>query len=137
MGGVNDQQPGAQRPESRYGRAPRKRTRLVVAAYVVGIVVAIALLAWAAFVQFSQPVSWEVRTFDVPSEEAIEVTFEVRREDGAATECLLSAQAHDHAVVGETVVRIPAGEGTVWVTHTIETERLAVIATVESCEITD
>lgn len=134
---MNDEHAGPRRPESRYGRAPRKRTRLVVGAYAVGIVVAVTLLAWAAFVQFSHPVSWEVRTFDVPSAEEIEVTFEVRRDGGQAVDCLLSAQAHDHSVVGETVVTIPEGEETVWVTHTIETQDLAVIATVQSCDPKD
>lgn len=134
---MNDEHSDPPRPASRYGRVRRKRTPLVLAVYAVGIVVAVALLAWAAFVQFSHPVSWEVRTFDVPSDEAIDLTFEVRRDGGQAVECLLAAQAHDHSVVGETAVTIPEGDETVWVTHTIETQGLAVIATVESCDLRD
>lgn len=134
---MNDVEPERAKPEARYGRPPRKRTWLVIAVYAVGVVLTIAFLAWAAFVRFGEPVSWEVRTFDVVSDEAVDIAFEVRRDDGAEVACLLAAQAHDHSVVGETVVTIPAGEETVRVTHTVETQGLAVIATVESCDPAD
>jgi len=122
------------RPVERYG-APRPWARpltIVVAALLA--VVGLVWLLWAGLYHATPPVSAQLRSFHVQSDDAVTASIDLRREPGMAVVCVLEAQAADHFVVGERQVRVPAGpQQALTRTYRIETERPATNAVLDSC----
>jgi hypothetical protein len=118
----------------RYGRRTPGRRRLTISVVVVGALVALGWLLWAAWVQSNPEVTGGLQSFDVVSEHQLKVVIQVDRDSGAAVTCTVEAAAADHGIVGDQTVTIPAGSsGTVTFEATIATDRLASAATVSDC----
>lgn len=125
---------GASSLDARYGRhsgTSRARARLLA------VVVAVALLAWAAWAAFgSTPdtVGAQIRSYEVESAHLVAVTVDITRTTSTAVECTVTAIATDHTPVGQHVVRLPTGDsGTESVTLEVRTEREATTADVGDC----
>jgi hypothetical protein len=102
----------------------------VLALLFTGAVVA---LGW----RLSNPVvSFQVRAFDVQSDEAVELTFLIRRKDPeAAVTCLLRARNVKNEEVGRRTVVVPPGGDEVITVSTITTTDRANLAEVQQCKI--
>lgn len=121
----------------RYGRRSRPQS-FWIALTVVLVAVGIAWAWWVAQAQSDQPVSAQVRGYDVVSANLTKVELQVHRRDGAAATCQVYAIAKDHAVVGERSVDIPAsGAEEVRVPVEVATERRAVTGELRGCELRD
>lgn len=120
--------------DERYGRSHRGRQPLTVVAVVALAAVLLGWLLWAAWVHSNGDVRAGLRTFDVVSEHQVKIEIEIDRSSGASVQCTLRAQSEDHAIVGEDVVTIPAGDaGSLRFTAALTTERRATAATVSGC----
>jgi hypothetical protein len=127
--------PGAP-PADRYGRPPsparRRAARVglgVLAAAGVGVVV------WLGLGAASTPVRWDEVGYRVDGATAVELTFDVTKDEDATAVCRVQALSARHAEVGVQSVTIgPAGTRTQRVTTTIPTAEEAVTAVVHSCD---
>ena len=118
---------------ARYGRSRRPRWLWPLVA-VVGIGIGVAWAAWVAFQP--QPVSARVYGYDVIDDHHVDITLTVHRSDPQKpARCTVYAQAHDHSIVGEKTVTVPAGprENT-RVRIALQTERRAVTGVLRTCE---
>ncbi len=108
--GMTPGTPSGQLPphlRARYGLDRRRRGPLVIAIILISAL-AIAL-GWSWW-SLSQPrATGTVLRWEVISADRVDITFEVRREPGQTTYCVLRAQDYDHIDVAYTVVEIPAG----------------------------
>jgi|SRR5699024_10913192 len=123
---------------TRYGRRQRRVPRRVWVIATAILVCAGAAWSWWASQSFSdEPVTAQVRSFDVQSEHRTGITLQVRRNaDGPAT-CEVYAEAMDQAVVGERTVKVPSSaEDVQVVSSVITTNRRAANADVRSCQMT-
>jgi hypothetical protein len=94
--------------QARYGLDRRRRGPLAVA--IVLIVTLALALGWSWW-SLSQPrATGSMLRWEVVSVERVDLTFEVRREPGQPTFCVLRAQDVDHIDVAYTVIEIPAGD---------------------------
>jgi hypothetical protein len=104
-------------------------------------VVALAVLFTGAVValgwRLSNPaVSFQVRAFDVKSDEAVELTFLVRRKDpDAAVTCLLRARSTQNQEVGRRTVVVPPGKAEAVTVTVITTTARATLAEVQQCQV--
>ncbi len=118
----------------RYGVRPpghRSRLRAVLAVLVVAALVWLVWAAWAS----DPDVEAELLGWEVVSGSEVEVELLVHRDTEDTVTCTLVAQADDSGVVGETAVRIPAGEtGEQRVTATVRTEREALSVKLTGCD---
>ena len=120
---------------TRYGAdRPRRRGR----ALALGIVVAVALTAWAVWAaasQGGQPIDAELTAYNVVSDHEVQVKVDVQIHDaGTTATCLVRATAEDHTVVGElnlTADQLRAAEGD-WIP--VRTERRATTAELVDCD---
>ena len=120
--------------ERRYGAARTRRWPVIILASALGAV-ALAWITWVVLDQ-DRSLSYQVSGYDVVSDTETVVTVELNRENGAAVECEIYAQAEDHSVVGERIVTVPSGEpGTVRVDEPIKTERRAVNGVLKTCRL--
>ncbi len=122
------------RPVERYG-APRPWVRSATILTVVLLAVAGgAWLLWAALYHARPDVAARPTSFQVVAARTVTVTIQVERRPGLAVSCLLQAQASDHGVVGEVVVRVPSGpRRRLTLTRDIPTERLATAVVLDRC----
>ncbi len=117
----------------RYGRkraVPRWVLPLVA---VIGIGLGIAWAAWTAWDDVP-PYQSEVFGFEVQDDDLTTITINVYRSEDIALECEVYAQAESKAIVGETVVEIPATPRNTRVTAEIITEHRATTAVIRTCE---
>jgi hypothetical protein len=130
------QSEGFRRPPGRYGPDRRGWSAPTTAA-----VVALALLFTGAVVavgwRLSNPaVSFQVRAFDVKSDEAVELTFLVRRKDpDAAVTCLLRARSTQNQEVGRRTIVVPPGKAEAVTVTVITTTARATLAEVQQCQV--
>jgi hypothetical protein len=126
-------------PPGRYGPAPVRSRRLVVAALVLLGVAAVALAAWLGLRVGVVPVDWHDVGFSVEGDDLLEVTFDVTRPDPSRpASCVVEALNESHAQVGVVTVEVPASaDGRVRLTTTVRTSERAVSGTVVSCRLTD
>ncbi|MGI8887380.1 MAG: DUF4307 domain-containing protein [Nocardioidaceae bacterium] len=118
----------------RYG-APSPVRRVATVA-VLGLLVAAFLswLLWAALHSASTDAGARVRSYDVVSPHEVRMVLDVHRPENAVFVCTVTAQAADHAVVGEREVRVPPGEeADVTLPVSITTDREATTAFVSDC----
>jgi hypothetical protein len=79
-------------------------------------------------------VSYQVRAFDVTSDDAVELTFLVRRKDAdTAVTCLVRARSEQNQEVGRRTIVIPPGRAEVVTVTVIKTTALATLAEVQQC----
>ena len=116
----------------RYGTRGRPRWLWPVVA-VVGVAIGVLAAAWVAFQP--RPVTGQVYGYDVVDDRHVAITVTVHRPEPVTARCTVYAQAHDHSIVGEKTVMLPAGDRkNTRVTITVETERRAVTGVLRMCE---
>ncbi|RLV55726.1 DUF4307 domain-containing protein [Aeromicrobium phragmitis] len=117
----------------RYGRRTTPRWVWPLVA-VLGVSVGVAWAAWIAWDDVP-PYQAEVFGYEVQSEELTSITVNVyRNEDNLPLECEVYAQAENKAIVGETVIEVPASPRHTRVRAEIVTEQRATTATLRACE---
>lgn len=119
--------------EDRYG-APRPGRRL---AWLVGVgVLAIGFVAWVVWAglgQASPGYGATLRSYQVLSQHQTRVRLDVSGAVGQSFVCTVTAQAEDHAVVGEESVRLTGSATGRTVTMSVKTDRKATTAVVSNC----
>ena len=117
----------------RYGDRSRHWARLLlIGVLALGFV---GWVGWAALDHASPRYGAKIRSYDVTSPHTVKVVLDARRPEHQPLVCTVTAQAEDHAVVGEARVRVPIGaEGDVTVSATVRTDRQATTAVVSGCE---
>lgn len=128
---------GSTPPQSmadRYG-GPSPLRRVTGGVLLVLVVAAfLGWLLWAALHSASSAAGARVQSYDVVSTHEVRAVLDVHRSQDAALVCTVTAQAVDHAVVGEREVRVPPGdEGDLSLTVSITTDREATTAVVSGC----
>jgi hypothetical protein len=127
-----------QLPEGRYGpRGSRPRARWVrslgmVLAALVGL--AVAVVGYHNFAE--APVDSRVLGFSLRSDNAVELRFEVLREDPERPAvCIVRARSRDGEETGRKEVYVPPAGGPVELTTVIITSRPPVTADVYGCSL--
>jgi Domain of unknown function (DUF4307) len=114
----------------RYAAPPAWRRTVTIVAVVVGVVVALAWLAWAAFDQATPKVESHLVGYDVVDAHRTTARVDVEVHDaGSHPTCTVRALAADHSVVGELAFEPTSGINTV----TVRTEREATAADAPGC----
>lgn len=118
----------------RYGvRSPYRRL-LTVALLSLLVAAFLGWLIWAALDHSSQPAGARVRSYDVVSPHEVRVLLDVHKPENTGLVCTVTAQAVDHSVVGEKVVRVrPGAESDLTVRASVTTDREATTAHVSGC----
>ena len=127
----------AERLRLRYPRSRLPRPVLVTGVVVLGAAF-LAWLIWTASVQSTPPVSGQISSYRVLSDQEVAVTLTVDRPDPSrAAVCNVVAQAADFQTVGamERVAIPPQQSRVVDVTLTIKTLRRASSASVKTCSL--
>ena len=116
---------------ARYGTSRRPRWIWPFIA-AVGITIGIALAACIGFQD--KPVTGRLWGYDVVNDERVTVTLDVIRPDPIDVRCTVYAQAHDHSIVGEKTVDVPASAAEkTRIRIDIKTERRAVTGVLRTC----
>jgi hypothetical protein len=114
----------------RYAAPPAWRRPATIAAVVLGAVVALAWLAWAAIDQATPQVESDLLGFDVVDAHSTTARIDVSVHDpGSHPTCTVQALASDHSIVGEQTFQPISGTNTV----TIRTEREATAVSLPGC----
>ncbi|MEV1067556.1 DUF4307 domain-containing protein [Streptomyces sp. NPDC050263] len=99
-------------PEGRYGRSSDERAdhKLRIAGAVLGALL-LAVVGYFAYHYVGQnKISAEVITFDVASDDAVQVHLEVRKDSGANGYCTIRSQAADGTEVGRADFRFSGSD---------------------------
>lgn len=118
------------------GRYPDKRRRVgvLIASGLIGAI-ALGWLGWVIWDNADPEVRSSLRTWEVQDEHETSFTLDVRlRDEDVAASCLLRAFAEDHSTVGETNLKVSAGDTRQIVAGSIRTERRATSVELVSCE---
>ena len=119
----------------RYGTRGRPRW-LWLLVLAVGVLIGVVFAAWVAFQP--RPVTAQLYGYDVVDDHHVDITLNVHRPEPLAVTCTVYAQAHDHSIVGEKTVTVPAGEREdTRVNISLETERRAVTGVLRTCQSVD
>jgi hypothetical protein len=118
------------RPPGRYDE-PRYPAWLLPAmgGVLAAVLVSLLLLSWVSTSGRRTPST--LKGFDVVSDEAVDVRFEVRKSDGDSVVCALRALDSKGAVVGTEDVVVPVGQHEV--EHRLATTARAYAAQVVGC----
>jgi hypothetical protein len=120
--------------EERYGVPSRRRRLLWFAAVGVLAVGFVGWVVWAGLNQASAGYGATLQSYDVVSEHRVRVQLDIHRSAGQPVICLVTAQASDHAVVGQQQVRVRSGPGgDLSVVADVKTDRRATTALVSQC----
>ena len=122
------------RPPGRYDDVRQSsRVLVLLAAVVLGLVVAAAVYALYSRHNAGR-LAYEVRSFDIRSDRAVSITWEVNLDKGEMGECKLRARGSDLTEVGAAVVPVGPGRGGVLVTsYELETKARARTGEVLGC----
>lgn len=123
---------GEQSLLARYGEPKRTPRRLGIVAIALVALTLLGWLVWAAWSNGHPAVSAQVHSYDVVSPHVVNVTVDYSTASAPA-QCVISAQAVDHSVVGQRVVRLPGGVSEQTLSTSIRTNREATTATVGDC----
>ena len=124
------------RPADRYGRHARAMPgRPVLAGLFAAVVLAGVVVAILSYRNLGDPeIDAKVLGFDPPTATEVQVRYAVQRDDpDRAVVCVVRARAEDGVVVGRAERTVPPGPRTTEDAVLVHTERLAVVAEVESC----
>lgn len=135
-----DQQPAPaapRRPEGRYGpvrRGPDRRTATLAAAAALALAV-----GWAAYISFGpgrDRVTFQDIGWSVPSQDRVEVRFEVQKDPAATAVCTVRALNRGFTEVGIADVTVgPAARRATTVTAVVPTTEQAVSGNVKACVV--
>ncbi len=116
---------------ARYGVGRTSRTLIgVVVTVVVVFLAVIGVITWRMATPGAQA---NLVGFTVVDDHRVDVTFEVRRDTGVATICVVRAQGSSHADVGYATVTVTPGRADVRATYPLATSALATTAEVLGC----
>ena len=116
---------------ARYGVGHTSRVLLaVVVTLVVAFLAVIGVITWRMATPGAQGT---LVGFIAVDEHRVDVTFDVRRDTGVATVCVLRAQSASHADVGYATVTVTPGRADVRATYPLATSSLATTAEVLGC----
>jgi hypothetical protein len=125
---------------ARYGRAPASRRRDRRMLIALGIVVAIVVVVWFAWVGTGNVASQvEARDtgFTILDAHQVRVDYDVSVPVGESAACALQALNQSHAIVGWKVVEIEASDRfTRSVTQTVRTSQPSVTGLIYRCWLT-
>lgn len=125
---------GLQSLEQRYGAPSRARRVTAIAAIALLALGFLAFWVWAAVAHQGPPYGAALSSYHVVSKYRVRALVAVHRAAGIPMVCTVTAQAVDHALVGENRIRVPAGpERDFTVPVSIRTDRRATSATVRGC----
>ncbi|APU18855.1 DUF4307 domain-containing protein [Actinoalloteichus sp. GBA129-24] len=135
---MNDTPPSTtlrQRPAGRYGTPTRRPSRWVL---IGSLIVAAGIGLVASVVAYrnygSPPIRAEQIAFDITSDDALDLSFEVvRDEPSRPAVCVLESRAENGDEVGRREVYIPPAEGSMIYTTTLRTSQPPVIGEVFGC----
>ncbi|QIG40226.1 DUF4307 domain-containing protein [Microbacterium sp. 4R-513] len=96
--------------DERYGRTRRGATRWVIGVAVALALVAVGAFAWLTVANSLNAVDVDTTGFQVVDERTVTLEFQLSAPTGSSIACTLEAQDEQHGVVGWRVVEIPAGE---------------------------
>lgn len=126
--------------DARYGRTPasRRRTRWVVAASALAFVIVFAAwLVWGGLL--GAPAQLEARdsNYTVINDSEVSVGWALTVEPGSPTRCAVQALNSTFAIVGWTIVEVPAStQRTREFTQTVRTTERAVTGLIYRCWLT-
>ncbi|MGI8576734.1 MAG: DUF4307 domain-containing protein [Nocardioidaceae bacterium] len=116
----------------RYGQSKQTSRRLRVFVIALISLALLGLLGWVAWSNGHPPVTADVHSYDVVSPHLVKVTVDFSTASAPAR-CTVSAQAVDHSVVGEQVIRLPTDASGQSLVTSLRTSREATTATVGDC----
>lgn len=124
----------------RYGSTPQRRRALRIGATTVAGVVAVVVVAWVVWVGLFTPTS-SIETSDLgfttQSPSTVDVRYQLSVDPGSATKCAVEALNDKFAVVGFTIVDVPASsERTRNLQTTVRTSETAVTGLIYRCWLT-
>jgi Domain of unknown function (DUF4307) len=127
---------GRRRPPGRYdepSRAVPRALAVLLGALFLGLLVALAFLLYSRWGTPDVPV--RPRGFEVLSDTAVRVEFEVTPTAGGEAWCLVRSRGEQGQEVGRVFVRVPAADdgGVVRVDHVLTTSARAVTGEVPRC----
>ncbi|ASO18421.1 hypothetical protein FHR81_002827 [Actinoalloteichus hoggarensis] len=135
---MNDTPPSTtprQRPVGRYGapaRRPSRRVLIVSLGVAVGIGLVASIVAYRNF--GAQPIRGEHTAFEITSDDSIELSFQVHRDDPERPAvCVVESRAENGDEVGRREVYVPPAEGSANHTTTLRTSQRPVIGEVFGC----
>jgi hypothetical protein len=123
-------------PEGRYGSPPQPWRRLVAIVIVTALVaVSAAWLGWIALYHADQPVRATLLRYQVTPPSAVEVVFELVKDEKVAAVCVVRARNSYGEEVGRRTVRIPeGGPRRRVVTEKLSTRDTAILGEVRECQ---
>ncbi len=117
---------------ARYGIRPTSRW-LILAIAVIGAAF-VGVLGWITWRMATPPVQSELLSFRVVNASRVDITFNVRRDTGSETVCVLRARDELHVDVGYATVNISAGRDYVLSTYPLATLARATSAEILGCD---
>ena len=119
---------------ARYGvRMTRRGKITMIVAVIIVAAAALTGLVWIALYQANPPVRGTLLGYEVTSDRAVEVRFEVWRRPGVTAQCVVRARNAEGVEVGSRLITIPAGERRVIRTEVLETRSRAVSGELKDC----
>lgn len=119
---------------ARYGVRMTPRGRLITIICVALVsAAALAALVWIALYHANPPVRGTLLGYEVTSDRAVAVRFEVWRKQGVTAQCVVRARNAEGVEVGSRVITIPAGEHRVQETVVLETRSRAITGELKDC----
>ncbi|MEP9381657.1 DUF4307 domain-containing protein [Nocardioides cheoyonin] len=120
----------ARRLADRYGRGPRRSTRLLLVGLGLAIVVIVAWFGWALWVNLHPKVTSGLETWRATSQNEVSVTVVVKvHDDGVTPTCSVEATDANSLVVGRLEFEAEPGRQTV----RFKTEREAARVNWDGC----
>ena len=117
--------------QQRYGYTKRQKFPVVIAT-VLALIVGSGL-GLAEYRKAHPSLDWELRSFNIESDTKTQIVWEIARQKGEATYCVLRAQDIQRMDVGYATVYIAPGEALTVMQYELATESLPVLAEVLGC----
>lgn len=99
--------------DARYGRTPERRARQRLLGWVAAIAVALVFVAWVVWTSWDGPaasIQSRMLGAKIVDDRSVTLTVEVSAPVGSPVSCALEVQNDKHAVVGWTIVDLPASD---------------------------
>ena len=119
---------------ARHGVRLTRRSKIITIVSVALVsAAALAALLWIALYQANPAVRGTLLGYEVTSDRAVEVRFEVWRKPGVTAQCVVRARNAEGVEVGSRLITIPPGERRVVQTVALETRSRAVSGELKDC----
>lgn len=111
---------------------PRGKIIMIICVTLVAAAALTGLL-WIALYQANPAVRSTLLGYEVTSDRAVKVRFEVWRRPGVVAQCVVRARNAEGVEVGSRLIIIPAGERRVIRTEVLETRSRAISGELKDC----